>query len=113
MLRDMFKERKHIFSIRKTVLGVGSVLLGGLLTTGFVSAEEIQGSSVADSGLVVASDPAVAQPLVTETVIKSPIRYVDEPAQEVGYSAVQTHTQLQQMERRQFNGLSLLKRLLF
>lgn len=64
--------------------------MGVLLTTGFVSAEEIQGSSVADSGLVVASDPAVAQPLVTETVIKSPIRYVDEPAQEVGYSAVQT-----------------------
>ncbi|KKF41008.1 YSIRK-type signal peptide-containing protein [Streptococcus uberis] len=29
----MFKTKKEIFSIRKTALGVGSVLLGVMLTT--------------------------------------------------------------------------------
>lgn len=121
MLRDMFKQRKQIFSIRKTVLGVGSVLLGVLLTTGFVSAEEVQAAPVTENTeLVLASDSAVTQPTVTETVIKSPIRYVDDPTQEVGYRVVQTQgtdgnssIPLQQMVKQPCNVLNELKQLLF
>ncbi|MCK1191358.1 YSIRK-type signal peptide-containing protein [Streptococcus uberis] len=37
----MFKTKKEIFSIRKTALGVGSVLLGVMLTTQVASADEV------------------------------------------------------------------------
>lgn len=37
----MFKTKKEIFSIRKTALGVGSVLLGVMLTTQVASANEV------------------------------------------------------------------------
>ncbi|WP_245871542.1 YSIRK-type signal peptide-containing protein [Streptococcus penaeicida] len=121
----MFTNKKEIFSIRKTVLGVGSVLLGVMLTTQVASAEETSAvtpqatntslvteaapvtevvkeaaavtaptavdTTTASSTLSPAVSLAVSTtPSVTETVIQSPIRYVADDTQAVGYRQVQT-----------------------
>ncbi|MCK1233365.1 G5 domain-containing protein [Streptococcus uberis] len=118
----MFKTKKEIFSIRKTALGVGSVLLGVMLTTQVASADEVSlmtpsvdkslttTSPVLEStssqlaattaptttdttSNVTATSPVLAAattaPSVTTTPIASPIRYVSDPNQPVGYRATQ------------------------
>lgn len=118
----MFKTKKEIFSIRKTALGVGSVLLGVMLTTQVASADEVSlmtpsvdksltttspvlestssqlaattaptttdiTSNVTTTSPVLAA--ATTSPSVTTTPIASPIRYVSDPNQPVGYLATQ------------------------
>lgn len=118
----MFKTKKEIFSIRKTALGVGSVLLGVMLTTQVASADEVSlmtpsvdksltttspvlestssqlaattaptttdiTSNVTTTSPVLAA--ATTSPSVTTTPIASPIRYVSDPNQPVGYRATQ------------------------
>lgn len=119
----MFKTKKEIFSIRKTLLGVGSVLLGVMLTTQVASADEVSTlsnsvntsletkspvlesqtsqlaaattaptttditSNVTTTSPVLAA--AITEPSVTTTPIASPIRYVSDPNQPVGYRATQ------------------------
>ncbi|GAA5349293.1 G5 domain-containing protein [Streptococcus uberis] len=118
----MFKTKKEIFSIRKTALGVGSVLLGVMLTTQVASADEVSlmtpsvdtsltttspvlesaSSQLAattaptttdTSSNVTATSPVLAAattaPSVTTSPIASPIRYVSDPNQPVGYCATQ------------------------
>lgn len=118
----MFKTKKEIFSIRKTALGVGSVLLGVVLTTQVASADEVSlmtpsvdkslttTSPVLEStssqlaattaptttdtrSNVTATSPVLAAattaPSVTRIPIASPIRYVSDPNQPVGYRATQ------------------------
>ncbi|VTS42343.1 Gram-positive signal peptide protein, YSIRK family [Streptococcus pseudoporcinus] len=115
----MFRNRKEIFSIRKTMLGVGSILLGVMLTTQIASAEEASGgvistsptslvrtaptvtdstipttsTALATSGTATPSGTrtlaASTTPSVTEPLISSPIRYVSDPSQVVGYRQVQ------------------------
>lgn len=119
----MFKTKKEIFSIRKTLLGVGSVLLGVMLTTQVASADEVstlsnsvntslettspvlesQTSQLAAATTaptttditsnVTTTSPVLAaattSPSVTTTPIASPIRYVSDPNQPVGYRATQ------------------------
>ncbi|MGT2958333.1 G5 domain-containing protein [Streptococcus bovimastitidis] len=74
----MFSNKKEIFSIRKTVLGVGSVLLGVMLTTQVASAEETSAVTpqATSSTVVTATSPttgtvkglaAVTAPEVTTT----------------------------------------------
>lgn len=121
----MFRTKKEIFSIRKTALGIGSVLLGVMLTSHVASAEEVSQmtrdastrtvlasaakpilesqatqsaavtptstsstttSSPTSTGLALA---AITAPTVSETPIMSPIRYVSDPNQPVGYRLVQ------------------------
>lgn len=117
----MFRNKKEIFSIRKTVLGVGSVLLGVMLTTTIVDADQVaaqditSGSEAAISTVVPSESVTLAAttdttatattdtttttavdtttadlsaPIVTETIIASPIRYVEDPSQPVGFKAV-------------------------
>ncbi|VTT47992.1 G5 domain-containing protein [Streptococcus porcinus] len=116
----MLRDKKEVFSIRKTVLGVGSILLGVMLTTQVVGAEETTGlvtstsptslvttapavtnststtttTPLATSGTVTSSGTTTLAvpmiPTVTETVISSPIRYVSDPSQAVGYRQIQT-----------------------
>lgn len=121
----MFTNKKEIFSIRKTVLGVGSVLLGVMLTTQVASAEETSAVTPQAPSTTVVTEtapttevvkevaavtapttpevtttstplsPAISlavstTPSVTETVIKSPIRYVADDTKDVGYRQVQT-----------------------
>lgn len=118
----MFKTKKEIFSIRKTALGVGSVLLGVMLTTQVASADEVSlmtpsvdksltttspvlestssqlaattaptttdiTSNVTTTSPVLAA--ATTSPSVITTPIASPIRYVSDPNQPVGYRATQ------------------------
>lgn len=118
----MFKTKKEIFSIRKTALGVGSVLLGVMLTTQVASADEVSlmtpsvdksltttspvlestssqlaattaptttdiTSNVTTTSPVLAA--ATTSPSVTTAPIASPIRYVSDPNQPVGYRATQ------------------------
>ncbi|MCK1255603.1 G5 domain-containing protein [Streptococcus uberis] len=124
----MFKTKKEIFSIRKTLLGVGSVLLGVMLTTQVANADEVSTlsnsvntslettspettspvlesqtsqlvaattaptttditSNVTTTSPVLAA--ATTEPSVTTTPIASPIRYVSDPNQPVGYRATQ------------------------
>lgn len=123
----MFKTKKEIFSIRKTLLGVGSVLLGVMLTTQVANADEVSTlsnsvntsletkspvlesqtsqlvaattaptttptttditSNVTTTSPVLAA--AIKEPSVTTTPIASPIRYVSDPNQPVGYRATQ------------------------
>lgn len=118
----MFKTKKEIFSIRKTALSVGSVLLGVMLTTQVASADEVSlmtpsvdksltttspvlestssqlaattaptttdiTSNVTTTSPVLAA--ATTSPSVITTPIASPIRYVSDPNQPVGYRATQ------------------------
>lgn len=119
----MFKTKKEIFSIRKTLLGVGSVLLGVMLTTQVANADEVSTlsnsvntsletkspvlesqtsqlaatttaptttditSNVTTTSPVLAA--AITEPRVTTRPIASPIRYVSDPNQPVGYRATQ------------------------
>lgn len=121
--QKMFKTKKEIFSIRKTLLGVGSVLLGVMLTTQVANADEVSTlsnsvntslettspvlesqtsqlvaattaptttditSNVTTTSPVLAA--ATTEPSVTTTPIASPIRYVSDPNQPVGYRATQ------------------------
>lgn len=120
----MFKTKKEIFSIRKTLLGVGSVLLGVMLTTQVANADEVSTlsnsvntsletkspvlesqtsqlaattaptttditSNVTTTSPVLAAATTSTSPSVTTTPIASPIRYVSDPNQPVGYRATQ------------------------
>ncbi|MCK1242660.1 G5 domain-containing protein [Streptococcus uberis] len=89
----MFKTKKEIFSIRKTALGVGSVLLGVMLTTQVASADEVSLMTPSVDKSLTTTSPVLAAattaPSVTTTPIASPIRYVPDPNQPVGYRATQ------------------------
>ncbi|GAB6740624.1 hypothetical protein BOVMAS36_11700 [Streptococcus uberis] len=112
----MFKTKKEIFSIRKTALGVGSVLLGVVLTTQVASADEVSlmtpsvdksltttspvlestssqlAATTAPTTTVSTSNVTATSPVLaaaTTRPIASPIRYVSDPNQPVGYRATQ------------------------
>lgn len=121
--QKMFKTKKEIFSIRKTLLGVGSVLLGVMLTTQVASADEVStlsnsvntsletkspvlesqtsqlaAATTAPTTTDITSNVTTTSPVlaaetpslsVTTTPIASPIRYVSDPNQPVGYRATQ------------------------
>lgn len=112
----MFKTQKEIFSIRKTALGVGSVLLGVVLTTQVASADEVSLMTPSVDKSLTTTSPvlestssqlaATTAPTTTDSTsnvtatspvlaaattrpIASPIRYVSDPNQPVGYRATQ------------------------
>ncbi|MCV6816336.1 G5 domain-containing protein [Streptococcus uberis] len=112
----MFKTKKEIFSIRKTALGVGSVLLGVMLTTQVASADEVSLMTPSVDKSLTTTSPvlestssqlaATTAPTTTDSTsnvtatspvlaaattrpIASPIRYVSDPNQPVGYRATQ------------------------
>ncbi|SUO88482.1 G5 domain-containing protein [Streptococcus uberis] len=112
----MFKTKKEIFSIRKTALGVGSVLLGVVLTTQVASADEVSLMTPSVDKSLTTTSPvlestssqlaATTAPTTTDSTsnvtatspvlaaattrpIASPIRYVSDPNQPVGYRATQ------------------------
>lgn len=139
----MFRDKKQIFSIRKTLLGVGSVLLGVMLTTQVIAAEEtVADVTVATTPSLVAEAPAittkvvekaatttltdtsaattlspdvtaaaVGDSVVTETVIASPIRYVSDDTQPVGYQVVQTQGTDGKLITTTVNGVSTVQRI--
>ncbi|MGT2845328.1 G5 domain-containing protein [Streptococcus hongkongensis] len=131
----MFRNKKQIFSIRKTLLGVGSVLLGVMLTTNLVSADETvtvanvtdtttlieKAATTAPADTTVVNTPttvspvitaaAVGDPVVTETVIASPIRYVADNTQPVGYQSVQTQGTSGKLIYTTVNGTTTVQRI--
>ncbi|MGT2933728.1 hypothetical protein [Streptococcus catagoni] len=155
----MVKKESQIFSIRKTILGVGSVLLGVFLTTSLVAADQVTAVGPVTSTLTVevpagqttsqvqplasSSEPAKevnsaavgsstelaattpsqpsttstastvdnTSPIVKETLIESPIRYVSDATQPVGYRQVQTQGTSGKLIYRSLNGQTIVERI--
>lgn len=75
------KDRKQVFSIRKTTLGVGSILLGIFLSTSLVQADEVGGTA-----------PNLSEELESASVVgdasqteESVVNYVADDSKEVGF----------------------------
>ncbi|WP_242259048.1 G5 domain-containing protein [Streptococcus thoraltensis] len=107
----MFKQSKEVFSIRKTIIGVGSVLIGSLVFSQGVQADEVVSTnslSTTDSLVaaqavsepiaeaaeanpsVTASLTTVTAPMVEEKTLPAVTEYVADETMEAGTSQVVT-----------------------
>lgn len=84
--------RKQIFSIRKTLLGVGSVLIALSFLGQSVSADEVLEPANSSTELVATpqQNSQVPEPKVETTIIPATTEYVADETLEVGQSQVQT-----------------------